>query len=407
MTWLLDTSDPTSGQRHLSPVGDQARFRSDGVIDQIHRSDSALPATSELIDAGFDEATAQAVRWAVASHQATPKDVEQLAERVAAATYFDPSRRSARLTQPTDWVTLKVLDNGMWNEPLWRADDPCGGVQSFAQYCSYVESQPPRPKLTATSVDLPLVAVNARAMPCPSPWFPFTIQRAVSGNVWLHTAEDMDAAGFSIINDWAQREALRILYSGKLANGSSSALGNEYIVEATVPDPDIQQDWDLTPVAGAVTINQAIGMLSSALSNCQPARSGLILVPQAVMDGHIDVGTMYQDQIGRWRTRSGHGILGSSAFSGNGPGDVAPSAGEAWFYAVGAIDMVLGRPWSPQRNAVAENPGLVRWQNTLVPRAYGVHNSAGVFQNALFSEYFVQGAVAFGGCCRFAVRVRL
>lgn len=386
----------------LVELGDRFWTIDDVGMSRVRANEGPLPATAELLASGLDEDAAARVRFGRAFRQLDDEAVE----RIAAAQQFPPTRRSGRVSQPIDWVTLTVLDNVMWNEPFWRADEACGGVQSFAEYCKYLTGQPPVPKLTADRVSVPLVSKACKALPCPQAWYPFTVQRCVTGNTYNHTAQQLDESGFGRLAAWAPREALRILYSGNLTNG---ALGNPYVVQSALDDPFVTDDADLTPLTGAVSINVALGMLSTALSEMQPDRAGLILVPQVVMDGHIDLGTIYQDPVGRWRTRSGHGIVGDAAFTGVGPGGVAPAAGEVWLWAIGSMDLVLGRPWSPQAMAAAADPqSLLRFgSSTTADRAYGVVNSSGIFQNALQAEYFVQGAVAFGGCGRFAIRAHL
>jgi len=405
MTWLTSSGQTASGDHVLQPLEEGGFWTpNDKLVSGIRRIHGDIPTTEQLVADGVEPEVASWARWDGACESAKRCNAH-VVDRQAAALTLPPSRRNARLAQPTDWATLTVVDNGTWSEPFWRSDDACGGVQSFAEYCNFTTGEPPHATTTATRVERPLLGSAPNALPCPEPWYPFTLQRKVTGNVFQHTHLDLDANGFGRIQAWAPREALRILYRGTLTSGLQ--LGNPYVTMASITDPDGQADSDLTPVSGAVTINKALALLSSALSDCQPERAGVILVPQLIMDGNIDLGIVYQDQVGRWRTRTGHGIMGSGAFDGYGPGGVAPSAGEVWLWAVGQIDMVLGRPWSPQQMAAVDGP-LVRWTGgTQVPRSYGVHNDAGVFQNALEAEYFVQGAVAFGGCCRFAVRALL
>jgi hypothetical protein len=165
---------------------------------------------------------------------------------------------------------------------------------------------------------------------------------------------------------------------GMVATGAMAS-PNPYLAQSGVAT-------DLTPGSGAVSIERGYAILEKFLGQCGFGQQGMIHAPR---DCVPTLGVRRPPGSNLLLTDMDTLVVPDPGYSGNGPGNAAPAAGESWIYATGLVTL---RMTPPEVMAGGEDWRQVTWTR----------------QNRVEVQAFRYIAPTWDGdCCVGAVRVLL
>lgn len=134
---------------------------------------------------------------------------------------------------------------------------------------------------------------------------------------------------------------------------------NTTVVDSVTQDVIIQTAA-VVPVTGAFSVNEAIGILESAMGHCYGGIP-VIHVPRVVLS-HLDrFGLVYHND-GMLTTIGGSRIAAGAGYRGVAPDGTIPTYPQVWMYATGAINLRV----SPTKFTSTREEGLRRDINSMV-----------------------------------------
>jgi hypothetical protein len=94
----------------------------------------------------------------------------------------------------------------------------------------------------------------------------------------------------------------------------------------------------------AVDVVEALGLLEGALALCYGG-VGVIHVTRAAIPHLKSQSLIYHDETtGQYKTCNGNLVAAGAGYPGTSPAGAAPTAGETWFYATGAVEIFVSSP---------------------------------------------------------------
>lgn len=162
-----------------------------------------------------------------------------------------------------------------------------------------------------------------------------------------------------------------------LTNGELRAMESVFwtgVVQGQDVNPHLAEDAAITNSAGvlvqtaasvvttgaAVDVVEAVGLLEGSLSSCYGGE-GIIHVPRSAL-AHLAANMLVVQDGTVLRTMGGTKVAAYASNNREGPTGAAPAAGQAWFYATGAVQLRR----SAIRVTSREQEALNRTENTMV-----------------------------------------
>jgi hypothetical protein len=311
-------------------------------------------------------------------------------DRVAASCL--PPRRFRQPAGPrrnlgiSDWANVTVDTDPSWFDNVRYTPQVCADTAIVAGICCDVQ--------LSTGV-----GKNCSSLPCEEQVKPFAITHCVEESTLRNvTVDQIESHGYTVLSQYLLRDIAEVLYTG---SRKGVMVGNPFVTQAAATTTT---DLDLTPSTGPVSVNAGLGAIAERLAGCLGVNTGTILMPYRVFSAESNH-FIVTDDLKKYRTRDGHGVMVDPTFDGRAPGTTGRAPGDPYYiYGIGRVDVLISKAFSPQALLAQSQaqPPLRRWRNGAsdLPAAYFGHK-----QNMICASFIQQAAVAFSGCCRFAIAV--
>ena len=213
---------------------------------------------------------------------------------------------------------------------------------------------------------------------------PFTVYAEIQCGP-IGSYDEMAARTTTALTNGEGRAIERVFWTG-VAGGETihpHLAHDAQVLDSSGVVPIVLQTAASVLTTGAsIDVTEAVGSLEGALSECYGGE-GVLHVPRSAVAHLAANGLVYRDGQ-RLRTFGGNLVAAYTSNDCEGPTGADPAAGQAWFYATGAVDVRRG----PISYSSALPEALNRSENTLA--------------------YIAERTVVFTwDCCHFATQVTL